>query len=230
MELCIGTGWCAQNEGHNNPQRSKLQNSPEWLENYWRPHIEAQIEPSAWVLYHSDCDIVVSQREFNADYGEQFLASSVSARSLPYRHDWAASVLHGAIYAYCNRMDYLYIEQDCMVHNLPVVLGFARNHQMCYGYGKFSMYPGWAENSLMWVRNDALQAFICRMLTSQIKDCDGKERVIETVFHNYFCNMFTPWPFGYGRIRPIDFSQQAFYAQQLTDQEIAQFMALEGLK
>ncbi len=227
MNLCIGTGWCAQNEGHNNPQRSKLQNGPEWLEKYWLPHLDAQIKEFVPALYQSDCDIW-ADIEITNDW--HFAMSSVDARDLPYRHDWAASVLHGALYAYSNRMDYLYIEQDCMVHNLPAVLEFAKNHRVCYGYGDYSMYPGWAENSLMWVRNDALQPFICRMLTSDIKECDGKTRMIETVFHSYMCNMYTPWPFGYGRIRPIDFTQPVFYAQQLTDQEIAQFMALEGLK
>ena len=49
------------------------------------------------------------------------------------------------------------------------------------------------------------------------------------VFHLAYSNMFTPWPFGYGRIRPIDFSQPVFYAQQLTDNEIRGFQdALKG--
>jgi len=216
--LCIGTGWCAQREGHNNPLRSELQNSPWWLHKYWLLHIDAQIKEFTPVLYHSDCDIWADTH--HQDNNFEMFFSSIPARDLPYRHDWAASVLHGALYAYCNGMDYLYIEQDCLVHNLPAVLEFAQHHDMCYGYGKYSMYPGWAETSLVWVKHSSLDRFIARMVTSGIKDLDGKGTVTEQFFHAKFCDMMEPWPFGYGRIRPIDFTQPVFYAQQLTDQEI----------
>jgi hypothetical protein len=225
--LCIGTGWCAQREGHNNPQRSKLQNSPRWMHRYWLRHIWAQINDFTPILYHSDCDIWIEGN--NPDNDFEVILSSVPARSLPYRHDWAASVLQGALYAYNNNMDYLYIEQDCLVHNLPAVLEFAKNHDICYGHGKYSMFPGWAENSLMWVKNASLPRFISRMVSSGIKDLPGGGTTIEMLFHNKFCDMFTPWPFGYGRIRPIGFTEPVFYAQQLTNQEIKEFMKLEGL-
>jgi len=230
MNLCIGTGWCAHKEGHNNKERSKLQNYPAWLEGYWRRHIEAQIRPDALILYYSRCDIPADVLDWENNLGEEVILSKSRARELPYRHDWSASVLHGALYAYCNNMDYLYIEQDCMVHNIPAALEFAKNHPMCYGYGKYSMYPGWAENCLIFVRRDSLSKFIARMVSCGIKDLDGSGTLVEQLFHNKFCDMMEPWPFGYGRIRPIDFTQPVFYAQQLTDTEIAQFMALEGLK
>lgn len=218
--LCIGTGWCAQKEGHNNPQRSKLQNDPEWLERTWRPHIEAQITPAAWMLYHSRCDIQADTDQWYSQIGEQLLVAHTKACELPYRHDWAASALHGAVYSYTNGLDFLYIEQDCMVHNLPAVLEFARDKRMCYGYGPYSMYPGWAENSLMWVRNDTLQAFIMRAMVSGLMNTDGEKLMLEQVFHQFFKSLAVPWPFGYGRIRPIDFSQPVLYAQQLTENEI----------
>lgn len=228
--LCIGTGWCAQKEGHNNSSRSKLQNSPEWMERHWRPHIEAQIMPDAWVLYESRCDIPPKMDLWGALIGEEHILALAKARDLPYRHDWVTSALLSASYAYSNNMDFLYIEQDCMVHNLPAVLEFARNHQMCYGYGKYSLYGGWAENSLVWVRNDGLAKFIFRLLSGNMKNIDGKKEKQEQVFHRYFENMAESWPFGFGRIRPIDFSQPVFYAQQLTDIEIDRFKdALHGL-
>lgn len=61
------------------------------------------------------------------------------------------------------------------------------------------------------------------------KDLPGGGTTVEMLFHNKFCDMFTPWPFGYGRIRPIDFTQPVFYAQQLTDDEVAQFIQLQGI-
>ena len=227
--LCIGTGWCALKEGHNNKERSKLQNSPDWLEDYWRPHIEAQIEPAAWVIYESRGDWPAKLDLFGGKRGEEHILSKLNARELPYRHDWVASTLEGAAYALFNNMDYLYIEQDCMVHNLPAVLEFAKDHLMCYGWGKYSLYPGWAENSLIWVRHDGLARYIFRLLSGDMRNCDGKDRILEVQFHRYFENMTTPWPFGFGRIRPIDFSQLVFYAQQLTDNEIHRFQgALKG--
>ena len=219
--LCIATGWCAHNSGHNNPQRSKLQNSPQWLADYWMPHIVAQVTPDAWMFYVSNCEIM--PRDIYGLKSAEFVFAKTPAIELSYRHDWAASITMGAVYAYTNNMDYLYIEQDCLAHNIPAVVDYAKDHRVCYGYGEYSLYGGWAENSLTWCRWDALPDFIARMMASRIKECDGNAEKIETIFHRYFQDIAGFWPFGYGRKRPINFDDSVFYAQQLTDGEIRGF-------
>ena len=221
MSLCIGTGWCAQNTGHNNPARSKQQNSELWLASTWAPAIKTQIEPGRWFFYLSQCDI--SPVEIYTLEKAEFVFANKPAIEMSYRHDWSSSITMGALYAFENDMDFLYIEQDCMVKNIPGVLEFAQDKPMCYGYGQYSYARGWAEASLVWIRNDFLPVFVARMVETNFNAIPDAEKKAEVYFHEMFGNTFTAWPFGYGRKRPIDWTQPTFYAQQLTDQEIREF-------
>ncbi len=224
--VLIATGWCAWNRGHNNPQRSKLQNSPSWIHGYWLKSMEKQLIHKIEIctfIYHSECDIYLPDLPDNF-YFDNIILANTPAKELPYRHDWVASVVMGATYALFNKMDFLYIEQDCLVHGLDKVLKFAQGKDICYGYGRYSYAPGWAENSLLWVRNEYLELFIPEC--TRIRNTPDAMPKLEERFHDLFCADFTPWPFGYGRKRPIDFSQPVFYAQQLSDEEIKKFMEL----
>ena len=116
----------------------------------------------------------------------------------------------------------VYIEQDCFVHGLEKALEFAKDKKICYGFGEYSYNPDWAETSFVFVHKDFLDDFMIRILSS---NADREtEFVTELLFHELFKDVFTPWPFGYGRKPVLDWNQEMFYKQQLTDKDIDKFL------
>lgn len=226
----VCTGWCAHHEGHNNPMRSKAQNESLYLGGVWLPSITRQINPGGVHVYVSGCDIPPAMGNL-AQVGANVVWSGREAKALPYRHDWAASIMVGGAYALANDMDLLYIEQDCLVYGLDQVLRLAgiKDNAIYYGFGDNASYsPGWAENCLTFVSNKLLAMLIWAM--GEIKNCTDGETKFEQAFHSVIMGSeleqyFQAWPFGVGRLRPIPFeSEGPFYAQQLTDQELDMFI------
>lgn len=208
--IIIGTGWCAQYEGHNNKARASVCNDPEFID-FWQLYLWKQCRDIEIIRYVSNCDRVP-----NDNYN--YIFAQKQARELPYRHDWAASAGMGALYAAFNRSDYLYVEQDCLVIGLKEIIELARaQDKVMYGYGEYSLYAGWAENSLMYVPYDLCAEFAFMM--NEIKDTPEKDK-IEIQFHEMMKYNFNAWPFGYGRKRPIDWTKPVYYFQQPTDEEL----------
>ena len=227
--VLISTGWCAQNEGHNNPLRSKLQNESTYLGSVWLPYILKQIEPGAINIYVSKCDTPPATGLLRCN-NLNVVWSHRDARKLAYRHDWSASIISGAAYAMANDMDLLYVEQDCLAYGLADIVRYAQTSSpaMMYGFGdNASWAPGWAENSLTFVSSKLLPPFIWAM--NEIRNCTDGDVKFEHAFHNVLMagelsEYFHPWPFGCGRKRPVPFDQENFYAQQLTDEDLDGFL------
>jgi len=221
-KLLVGTGWCAHKEGHNDPRRSARQNGPDYIKDFWLPAVKHQIN-SFLFLYHSICDYAISDE---GHYFNNVVYSDEYASELPYRHDWAASNIVAAAYAYANDMDYLFVEQDCLVVGLDKAVTMAREKGgIWYGYGSNASYrPCWAENCLIYVDNAYLLAFIRAM--HAIKDTPDGKPFLEQRFHEELSRCeghIHFWPFGCGRLRPIPWEEEIFYAQHLTDEELDKF-------
>lgn len=224
-KLLVGTGWCAWNKGHNDPRRSSKQNESIYLAKYWLQAITNQLMPSAACIYHSQCDIGAKNEALD-NFFDSVSCAPAPANELPYRHDWAASNITAAAYAYANDMDYLFVEQDCLVVGLDKAVTIAREKGgIWYGYGENASYrPGWAENCLIYVDNALLLAFIRAM--HAIKDTPDGEPFLEQRFHEELSRCegnIHYWPFGCGRLRPIPWDEDVFYAQHLTDEELDKF-------
>ena len=222
-KLLVGTGWCAHFEGHNNPRRSARQNEPSFFYDYWQRTIFKQIEHPIFSLYQSQCDNKIGG-VIDSLFSLSF--ATTHAKELPYRHDWAASNITAAAYAYANDMDYLFVEQDCLVVGLDKVVDMAREKGgIWYGFGPNASYrPGWAENCLIYVDNALLLAFIRAM--HAIKDTPDGKPFLEQRFHEELSRCeghIHFWPFGCGRLRPIPWEEEIFYAQHLTDEELDKF-------
>lgn len=236
--LLVCSGWCAQKEGHNNPERSPIQNESLYLGSVWLPSIVSQIEPKSIFVYSSLCDILPSTGLLRSENVNLAFAPK-RARELPYRHDWAAAIIVSAGYAIANNLDLLFIEQDCIVYRLKEFLEFARigNNSICYGFGdNASLYSDWAENSLIYCSWSLLDEFVRSLVA--IKDTsDGlvkiEERFHEEIMSNGPGEYFRPWPWGVGRRRPLpDPSlKDPFYAQQLSDDDLSLMLSkLEELR
>ena len=223
-KLLVGTGWCAHKEGHNDPRRSARQGDVNYLDNYWYRAIRKYINEPIIHLYSSKCEKPAYPHMLFASFSQ--IWSHSPAKELPYRHDWAASNITAAAYAYANDMDYLFVEQDCLVVGLDKAVDMAREKGgTWYGFGPNASYrPGWAENCLIYVDNALLLAFIRAM--HAIKDTPDGKPFLEQRFHEELsrCDGHIHfWPFGCGRLRPIPWEEEIFYAQHLTDEELDKF-------
>jgi len=223
-KLLVGTGWCAHKEGHNDPRRSKRQNESRFFYEYWHRAILKYTEHQIFSIYQSKCDYELEKLIHNI-FSLSF--AHTPAKELPYRHDWAASNITAAAYAYANDMDYLFVEQDCLVVGLDKAVDMARAQGgIWYGFGPNASYrPGWAENCLIYVDNACLLAFIRAM--HAIKDTPDGKPFLEQRFHQELIHgsegYIHYWPFGCGRLRPIPWEEEIFYAQHLTDEELDKF-------
>lgn len=224
--ICLASGWCAFKKSRGDTAGWPHQYDPGYLKNVWKPQIEKFIKPDEYFIYISDCDIYPDTFNANVVYGHDY------AGELCHRHDWYSSVMMGAQYAFCNSMDFVYIEQDCMVHGLDKALEWAQGEKMCYGFGpNASLFPEWAEHSFVYIGLDYIPEMLYKINLPQIHThIDTAGRVPETIWHRMFKDVATFWPFGYGRKRPIDFNQEVFYAQQLSEKEIAEFRVLKGMR
>lgn len=132
---------------------------------------------------------------------------------------WLMGTLIGALLAYHARADFIYKEQDCLAFGPWAQAMYMQAEQtgarMLFGK---SATMG-AEQSLIWVRNDAILEYVGLMLA--MPESDGKVlpeskymRLIESGFAQFL-------EFGYGRDRPVNFDSGLFYIQQATEEEMA---------
>jgi hypothetical protein len=149
---------------------------------------------------------------------------------------FARSQIMACTHALCCDADYfVYVEQDCAIHGerfveaalrgttCPIVVGFR-------AHGGVGLTPGsiaapMLQNSLVIVRRDGMERFLCALLLAQ--ETDGElppEEKAERYFEPY---EFLSIP--YGRSRPIDFATPHFYAQHMSDAELTEFCRLEGV-
>ena len=224
MNLLVSTNWCAHVDGSaNNPKTSKMMYCKEYLEDTWVKHVERQIRISCtnYFLYHSYCGVPSTMI-----YDYSVLSNLTKVEEQHHAHDVYAGMTMAAQYALVNGMDWLYIEQDCLVYGLDKVLEFAKGKKICFGGGEWSYQKGWAEESLMYVSNEYLPTFIQKINACRLYETD---QIPEPIVMQMFKDDVTLWPFGYGRKRPIDFDQDVFYAQQLSDEELDMFIEKLGL-
>ena len=202
---------------HSDPNRKH-----KWSETFYRPNyltsirhrvIDKQIKDYVNFIYLSGCKNSIDPL---------LLGTEITVRGQDHEfkkgYDSFVGMAAAVQYAYSNGMDYLYIEHDCLVHGLDKILSWAKGKRICYGYGEYSFFPGWAEQSLVYMDHAFLPEFLIRLNNTNITTEQGVVR--EIVWQKTFEDVFTPWPFGYGRKRPINFTDEVFYAQQLTDQEL----------
>lgn len=219
--VCMATGWFSSINPHNNPTRSSLQLSPFWLWEYWRKYIECFVKPDHYFVYSCNCPVMPQIPQYANNW--EILAAHHLAEKKHHYLDWTGSLMMGAQYALLSGMNYVYIEQDCFVYGLDKAIEWAQDKDICYGFGdNCSFGPGWGEQCFMFINNSYLTKFIMRMLETRV--WARTDNFMEIHLHEIFKRDLTPWEFGCGRLRPIDFSKDMFYAQQLSNTEIMSFI------
>lgn len=216
--ICFGTGWFAKTKGHKIYTRKTFH--PDHIQFVWRPYIE-QFLPSElkrmYFIYISDSEVkpIVNNQ---IDY-----VYSKRSHSQPHHNDSGASLMVGAQIAFCNEMDYVFIEQDCLVYGLDKAITWAQGKNFIYGYGEWGLHPGWAETSFLYIKYEFIPEFLKICNESYYHSASQKPKT-EVAWHNMFKNVADFWPFGYGRKKNINFNDEVFYIHKLTDAELEKLL------
>jgi hypothetical protein len=124
----------------------------------------------------------------------------------------------GSMYAFFNDIEYaVWVEQDCLIHGDGIIDRAVEN----MGDADFSMG--------LWQHKLKLETCFIVFRTGRIFDIwkafkEEASPFPELRYHALTQKFkFRPLPFGVGRARPIPWSDQYYYAQQLTDEEIEKF-------
>ena len=222
-DLIIGTGWHATRNSPRNSNASKRIYQADYLEKVWKQYIERFVNPKGYFVWQSDCEI-----EPWTDRGVQ-LIKSMNPEDGHHNRDYQASYLAGAMYAYLNQCNFVYIEQDCLVYGLDKAIKWATGKKIVYGNTRQSGVAGWAETSFTYISWKYLPEFIKRC--QSVDWCFWTHRhddppFAEPTWESLFKNDAEYWPFGSGRARGIKFDSDIFYAQHLTDKELDKFLEL----
>lgn len=232
-KFIVATGWCVPDEKRTDTLRSDKFEKPNYFQKYFFPHIYMQTIPDVFMVYESNSKIRYDDYPHRVSALVNIPAIQKYNDGVSYRHDWWASFLLPAAYAWANKRDLVYVEQDCLVVGLESALNWAKEQKakICYGYGDNSSFAyGWAATSFTYISLEYLPVFIARLAAAGVLTHREVKEYFEITWQKMFGEDATYWPFGYDRKRPIDFSQKMFYAQQMTDVELDKFAEILNLE
>ena len=141
----------------------------------------------------------------------------------PHLLGWSMSWIIPATIAYSEQRDFMYVEQDCLVFGEweKAILdeAEAKGRMAMFGKGVASIAP--CEQSLFWIHRDFITEFIYRYLS--FPDGDGK-MLPEAKFARMADadKRISTFELGVGRDRPLPYNASAWYAQHLTEEEMAE--------
>ena len=150
---------------------------------------------------------------------------------------WTASVMTGLLDCMFSDIEYfVYVEQDVLLYGEGIIEKAIASMTTPYMFGEARGIPQPLQQSLFIIHRSGIPSFMHNMLAMREPD-----RVLspERKFH-FAClgsavsNKMVRWllrrwrnydflPYGYGRKRPLDFSQSHFYFQHATEEEFEQF-------
>lgn len=140
---------------------------------------------------------------------------------------WSMSWILPALVAYSEQRDFIYIEQDCLVFGNweSTMIAECQSKNLAAGFGYCDPSLAACEQSLFWIARDFIPEFVSAYMAIPEGDATilPEEKFMRLKAQNSKVGQFS-MPFG--RLRPLDLSLPAFYAQKLTQDELA---ALKGL-
>jgi hypothetical protein len=200
---------------------------------YWLANVQkhAKPEPEKIIVISvadSPCPVTIIPDNLDwislsGDLGHCHHLLGVWKPHLPYDYSgWTGPMLAGAMLAYSNVTDYVFLEQDALAFGgwIPALYTAMGDKDMAFG-GQMTSAP-WmpSHQSVFIVRHSAIPAFVRNYLLS------GTEREHGNLGEHKFAAMrrtmkcgFLPLTFA-DRQRPIPYDAPMFSAQQLNDAEI----------
>lgn len=213
-KVVVTAGWYADNNGHNNKLVTPEVQTASFLKDVWIPHIKRQLGESlgALVIYQSDCAI-------KAWIPPEKNITVIQSQRPPTQHhhnDSGATQMSGAMYAYCNEMDFMFIEQDCFVVGLSGAYNWARqqNAKIAFSTTPYAQDLSRGEHCFTFVSYEYLPTYINKLLNVKWHIWSTARGFPELKIEEMFAADRIRWPFGYGRLRPINWADDIYYLQQ----------------
>lgn len=240
-KVVVGTGWwCAGLErkwliGH------ELTKSPAFFQ-LWYDQVRKYLAPHRIFVTDSASPTKPRYRgkpgiewcELDRNYGHPM---DIVLGNVKTQHSgFTRSLFLGCAYALsCDADYYVYVEQDCLVRghgfldaalegtSEPIVVGQRNQGGRAIGGG--GGVPPNYQQSVIIVRKDGFPRFLYGLV-------HGPETEAELNPEQKMAKYLPPFDtlaIGYGRSRPIDFTDSHFYAQHMQLDELQEYMRLEGL-
>lgn len=150
--------------------------------------------------------------------GKKNKNSSIKWNNSPFFCGWTYSFIFGAMYAYSLNCDFIYKEQDCLAFGnwIDILYASLGNKKMITGECKHMP----VEQSIFLIKKEYIPEFL--YLYTSISKPDYRN-LPEWKFFNLIKNNNDMGYFDlqYGRNRPIDYTKETFYVQQI-DKSILQ--------
>ena len=130
---------------------------------------------------------------------------------------WSLGFIHGALYAYSCKCDYIYKEQDCLAFG-PWI---NRMYEACEGYqmvtGTLWNHPRKAyliELSLQLLKYEFIMPFLAKLFSIPKGEMRMRPEEKFLVAAESIPNSLTHFKFGYGGNRPFNPDDECFYIQK----------------
>jgi hypothetical protein len=177
--------------------------------------------------------IALEDVELDKNYGH---ANDIRTGKISTKYSgFTRSVLQGCLYALnCDADYYVYVEQDCLIKGknfLKQAMGQSEEDILIGGATEGGVgldgkkAAPMRQQSLMIVKKSGMERFLSGLLSADWSDGETSPEITMERQLQPLGTISIP----YGRSRPIDFIQPCFYAQHFTQDELSQFIQLEGL-
>jgi hypothetical protein len=239
-KVIVGTGWWSDKKSHDWALGSDVTRSTAFF-SLWYRQVVRYLNPDRIIVTDSRSPFKPDFKNFrnvhwielDKNYGGP---NDVRVGKIKTKFSgFTKSVINGAMHALCCDADfYVYVEQDCLIKGerfLEHALGESDAEiflgQRTVGGKGIEGKPAASmiQQSCIIVKKSGLERFISRTLEGP--ETDGELSPEVKMDRDLKPYDFVQIPFG--RSRPIDFSLNHFYAQHLDQNELEEFMGVEGL-
>jgi hypothetical protein len=241
LKIVVGSGWWC--DGTRSPWLigDQITKTPEFFR-LWLYLVRRYIEPDQIVIIDSRSPLKPSEYlrndltwiELDRNYGHSndIRTGRVVTK---FAGNTRAQIL-GAMFALCNDADiFCYVEQDCIIRGRNIIDQALAGRQPGIVVGgppinaiglNGGRAAGFHQEAIVIVGRNSLQRFIVGRMRGP--ETDGELSSELKLVRD--CAPIDILAIPYGRSRPIEFEQSHYYAQCLTEDELRQFLAVEGLR
>ena len=167
--------------------------------------------------------------------------------------------LLGMSIAMVEEVDYwVYIEQDALIYGKGIIEEAISKMKKPYMFGDGFRTPQPTQQSLMIIKTEYIPIFIKNFtsiksidynVSPETKFAISTSKILQLLPENLFFDIhtenlknrvlwklfdklkgYTPLPFGYGRVRPINFNDKYFYFQHATNEELKNYLNVSKLE
>lgn len=249
MNYLISSGWwCSEVDGRQQRFGDDIIRTAQFHK-LWHQSIDRYTDPTEILIIDSASPI---KPEFATDARIRFLSLRVNGRHatecLNKYAGCTRAMLLGMQYALVNDYDYyVYVEQDALLYGEGIIEHAisTMTRPIMFGPGRGTPQP--TQQSLFVVRRDGIEKVIAtyyaipyndREVTPELKFAYALSSFVAKLRlpPRHFANLirkrgwanplaqYCPLPFGYGRAKPVSFSDRYYYFQHASQDELKEYL------